>query len=377
MMKRAVQGLEPSRLGGLLARIGKTRSGRQAGACHPAVQVDGPPGSHHAVSLARMRQSLSLSSLLIVTTIAVGSVVPACSSSGGPNNPAPPPPSATVDPGRVDPGPAPTTTGTTPPGPVTPPEPEWVAPVVAKTSAACGGSALPQAQGTTHTTPGGRTYHVWGPSNYDPNKTYPVVLTYHGWYADGAAHEGWFKMEDYTENEAFVVYPDAVNGLWDLNGNSDLVFFDEMVKQLGETYCINPSNILGFGFSYGGRFMSQLGCKRAGYVKAIAIGEAGGANDGKCGRLPVLVTARTADQDELVGWGRDISRAWASLDKCAAASTPGNADLNCVTHGGCKLPGDVTFCEDTWYDASWPKDWNHTVREPYRAFTWKWFKALP
>ncbi len=298
-----------------------------------------------------MRQSLSLSSLFIIGTFALGTVVPACSSSDGTSTPAPSPGSSSGDPGAV-PGPTPTDPATPPPDPGTPTEPEWVAPVVAKTSAACGGSALPQAVGTTYTTPGGRTYHVWGPTNYDPNKTYPVVLTYHGWYADGAAHEGWFKMEDYTQNEAFVVYPDAVNGLWDLNGTTDLVFFDEMVKQLGETYCINPSNILGFGFSYGGRFMSQLGCKRAGYVKAIAIGDAGGANDGQCGRLPVLVTGRTADQDELVGWSRDVSIAWASLDKCAAATTPGDADMNCVTHAGCKLPGNVTFCEDTWFDAS-------------------------
>jgi poly(3-hydroxybutyrate) depolymerase len=185
-------------------------------------------------------------------------------------------------------------------------------------------------------------------------------------------------MEDYTENEAFVVYPDAANGLWDLNGTSDLVFFDEMVKQLGETYCINPSRILGFGFSYGGKFMNHLGCKRAGYVKAISIGDGSGGGDGlKCGRLPVLVTARTADTDELPAWGKAASQAWASFDKCTMDTIVSDTTMNCVSHTGCKTPGDVTFCEDTFFDASWPKDWNHTVREPYRSFTWKWFKALP
>jgi poly(3-hydroxybutyrate) depolymerase len=280
-----------------------------------------------------------------------------------------------VGPPSDQPPPAPTAIPTTPP-PGPPPEPEWVAPNVAITSPACG-TAQPRAIGMKYTTPSGRTYHVWGPSNYDPNKTYPVVMTFHGWYADGAAHEAWFKMEDYTEDEAFVVYPDAVAGLWDLAGTTDLVFFDDMVKQIGETYCINPSRILGFGFSYGGRFMSHLGCKRAGYVKAISLGAAGGANDGKCGRLPVLVTARTADTDELPAWGKAASQNWAALDKCAMATTVSDATMNCVSHPGCKTPGDVTFCEDTFFDPNWPKDWNHTVRETYRSFTWKWFKALP
>jgi poly(3-hydroxybutyrate) depolymerase len=320
-----------------------------------------------------MRRSLQLGSLVVLSTLALTTLLPACSTDPSPPvQPGPTPPDGTP---TTDPPPAPTGT-TPPPGP--PPEPEWVAPQVATTSAACGGAVLPQAIGTTYTTPGGRTYHVWGPSNYDPNKTYPIVMTFHGWYADGAAHEGWFKMEDYTENEAFVVYPDAVAGLWDLNGTTDLVFFDEMVKQLGETYCINPSRVLAFGFSYGGRFMSQLGCKRAGYVKAIAIGDAGGSNDGvKCGRLPVLVTARTADTDELASWAKSTSLTWASLDRCAATTTPSDPTMNCVSHMGCKTPGNVTFCEDTFFDPAWPKDWNHTVREPYRAFTWQWFKALP
>ncbi len=330
--------------------------------------------------LSLMHRSAVSSSLVVVACLALGALAPACSSSSS-SDPAPQGNGSSsgdpVTPGPTDPTqPAPSPSPTTP-APPKPPEFEWIAPKIATTSAACG-TAMPQATGTTYKTPTGRTYHVWGPSNYDPNKTYPIVMTFHGWYADGAAFESWFKMEDYTENEAFVVYPDAINGLWDLNGTTDLVFFDEMVKQLGETYCINPSRILAFGFSYGGRFMSQLGCKRAGYAKAIAIGDAGGGNDGfQCGRLPVLVTGRTADTDELVSWAKATSETWSSLNKCAVAAVSSNAEMNCISHTGCKLPGDVTFCEDTWFDASWPKDWNHTVREPYRSLTWKWFKALP
>lgn len=268
-----------------------------------------------------------------------------------------------------------------------PPEPEWVAPVVATTSPACG-TAQPDAVHADYTTPGGRTFHVWGPTNYDPNKTYPVVIAYHGIEASGPAHESWFKMEDYTKNEAFVVYPDAAgaSAYWDTTGTTDLVFFDEMMKQLGETYCINPAQVLAFGFSFGGHFADHLGCTRAGYVKAIAIGDGGPSGDSRthCGRLPVLITVRTNDTNELPSYGRNAEASWTTLDACGpagdkVAQNDNGTDMGyCVTHASCKSPGGLQFCEDTsLFDPGSPVDWNHTVREYYRAYVYNWFRALP
>jgi polyhydroxybutyrate depolymerase len=276
-----------------------------------------------------------------------------------------PPPVETSTPTKTDPPPAPK-------------EPEWVwtPPVVATTSPACGGNVADM-NGTDEKTPSGRSYRVYGPNNYDPKKTYPVVLTYHGYGSSGPDFQSWFHMDDYVDGEAFVVYPTGINGVWDLSGTADLVFFDEMVKKLGETYCINPSRVFAFGFSYGAFFADYLGCKRAGYVKAVSMGDGGRGGEGKrCGRLPVLVTHRTADPDEVVSKGKVLTAHWAQLNECGTAAAS-DTQFNCMTHGSCKNPGVVTFCEDTWYDASWKPEWNHTVREEYRAYTWKWFKALP
>ncbi|AKU93928.1 LpqC [Labilithrix luteola] len=238
---------------------------------------------------------------------------------------------------------------------------------------------MADAVGVDSTTPSGRTFHVWGPQGYDPNKAYPVVVMFHGWYTDGRSFESWFQMEQYVNNEAFVVYPDAANQLWDLEGTSDLVFFDDLVKTLGETYCIDPSRVFGFGFSYGGKFAHHLGCQRAGYVKAISVGDGSwGLDPLQCGRLPVLVTHRTHDNDELVAWGKTAADNWVTINGCTADTTISDPTMNCTLHPNCRQPGGTTtFCEDTWFDATWPNDWNHTVREPYRTFTWQWFAALP
>jgi poly(3-hydroxybutyrate) depolymerase len=268
--------------------------------------------------------------------------------------------------------------GAPPPAETTPPPAAqgWTPPALPTRSPGCG---APQAaiRGATHKTTGGRTFHVWGPPAYEPARAYPVVVAYHGWYSNGRDHQSWFEMEKFVEDEALVVYPDADGPTWDISGERDLVAFDGMMKTLGDAYCIDPSRVLAFGFSFGGKFVNHLGCKRAGYVKAISVGDGSWGGDGKaCGRLPVLVTHRTRDNDELIAWGRAARDKWTRLDGCASERDVSNAEMRCETQRSCDAPGSVTFCEDTFFDASWPEEWNHTVRESYRLLTWRWFKAL-
>jgi poly(3-hydroxybutyrate) depolymerase len=332
-----------------------------------------------------MTRSLLLTPLFVLLPIIA---VAACGG-GDSTDPAPQPgatstaPGATVDPAM--PTTAPTTPATAPTTPA-PTEVPWVAPVVATTSSGCG-TAQADAAGVDYATPAGRTYHVWGPTGYDPTKTYPVVFAFHGVQASGPTYEQWFQMELYTQNEAFVVYPDAAgpNAYWDVDGDTDLIFFDDMVKQLGQNYCINPSRVLGYGFSYGGHFADHLGCSRAGYVKAIAVGDGGPGGSGQhCGRLPVLVTTRVLDTNEFEAYGKNVAARWTTLDGCSADvdTTPqsdNGTDMGyCSTQKSCKNPGGLTFCEDpSAFPAGSPPDWNHTVREYYRAYTYSWFKALP
>ncbi len=244
-------------------------------------------------------------------------------------------------------------------------------------SAGCGSGTTTITPGDTRTVLGGRTYHVWGPPGYDRTKPWPVVVMFHGIETNGADFEAWFNMENYVEGKAIVVYPDAVDGYWDLSGTSDLAFYDALMKDVGDTYCIDPSHVLGFGFSLGAYFASYLGCTRAGFVKAISAGDGGwdGTNV-PCGRLPVLVTHRTADPNEVVANGKANAARWTTLNGCTGAPSVSNAAMNCTSQTGCLAPGAVTYCEDTFVDASWPDDWNHTVRENYRAFTWTWFESL-
>jgi polyhydroxybutyrate depolymerase len=248
----------------------------------------------------------------------------------------------------------------------------------AASSAACGTTHAP-VSGAAHITPSGRTFHVWTPSSYDATRALPVVFAVHGMGSDGLGFQKWFKMESFVDGAAIVVYPDSQKALWDISGETDLEFFDAMIDGLAGAYCIDRSRIFALGFSYGGKMVHHLGCKRTQRFKAISAGDGSWA-DGmpKCaGRLPVLVTHRTRDHDELIEWGKDSALRWSRLNGCSAETETTDAEHGCAMWKGCAPGADVTFCEDKYFDKKWPRDWNHTIREEYLRLTWRWFASRP
>lgn len=226
----------------------------------------------------------------------------------------------------------------------------------------------------SYTTKSGRTFHVWLPNGYDATRAYPVVLTFHGWYTNGRDFESWFKMEDHDEG-AFTVYPDSHGATWDLSGDRDIDFVADIVEAVSNAYCIDRKHVFALGFSYGGKFVHHLGCKRPALVRAIAVGDGSWAQEKGCAPLPVLVTHRTRDHDERLEWGKDAAERWAKIDGCSASPQSSDAVHGCVSYPGC-TGGSVTFCEDTHFDPTWPETWNHTIREEYRGLTWSWFKSV-
>ncbi len=236
----------------------------------------------------------------------------------------------------------------------------------------CGGTRG-VARGEAFRTASGRTFHVWTPTRYDGRTAYPLVIAYHGYGTDGRAFQSWFKMEDHVEDAAIVVYPNAKGGAWDLDGARDLDFFDAVVDAAAGAFCVDRARVHAFGFSFGAKMVHHLGCKRPGRLRAIAAGDGSWAADEGCGAVPVLVTHRTRDDDELLAWGRGAMTRWVGHNGCAKTTSAPDA-LGCVGYDGCAKP--VVWCEDTFYDPTWKHTWNHTVREEHRDRVWAFFRDL-
>lgn len=235
----------------------------------------------------------------------------------------------------------------------------------------------------------GRSVWTYGPKSYDATHAYPLVLTLHGYGGNGRDFEKWFEMEKYTNGAAFVVYPNAGHpttgfgqgggGVWDFRGEEDVTFLANVLEAVSRDYCIDRTRVLVFGFSFGSKMSQHFGCRRPDLVKAAAAGAGSWAQKTpECGRpIPVMVVHRTKDDNELVSWAKEASERWAKVDRCSSDTEPSELGHNCIKHKDCAPGSSVTFCEDTWFDPSWQKSWNHTVRPEYLALVWTWFEALP
>jgi poly(3-hydroxybutyrate) depolymerase len=223
---------------------------------------------------------------------------------------------------------------------------------------------------------GGRTFHVWTPTSYESAKPYALVLAFHGWSSNGRDFQKWFLMEDHVRGEAIVVYPDAIGSAWDFRGDKELELFDSIVADIGGAYCLDPARTFAVGFSYGGRIVHHIGCHRSEALRGIAAGGSDWniAERTACGRVPVIVTHRTHDGSMSFEGGRTSAAKWAGVNGCGPGDVVTDARLGCRAYAGCAAP--VAFCADAHFDPSWPKAWNHTVREGYLDLTWRWLAAL-
>ena len=207
--------------------------------------------------------------------------------------------------------------------------------------------------------------------------------------AQGLPFASWVKLEkhlssgnDTANTQAIVIYPDGASD-WDIGSDKDLKFFDEMIAQIGASTCFNPQYVYALGFSWGGYFVDYLACNRAGYVRAVAIGDSGslGAYQ-RCGRVPVIITSRTADQNEQLYKGQKNYTDWTKYFACGADKTDTDG-MGCFEATGCDAPGAVAFCEDTYSFLDHASDfaspvnvnWEHTIRPDYQFKSWQFLKA--
>jgi pimeloyl-ACP methyl ester carboxylesterase len=120
------------------------------------------------------------------------------------------------------------------------------------------------------------------PDNYDKNKPYWLIFGFHwrGGTADQVDNGGgngywwsYYGMQRKSNNNAIFVAPQGNGGGW--SDPSDLTFVDDMVKVIEDNYCVDTSNLVTMGFSWGAGMSYALACARAKVFRAAVLYEAG------------------------------------------------------------------------------------------------------
>ena len=127
-----------------------------------------------------------------------------------------------------------------------------------------------------------RTYLLLAPKSYNPHKTYSLVLVFHGSGATSEASMSWGLQDAQGAAESAVfLFPQgfAFHGNpagWDDSDRGyDTGFFDTMVSDVEDAYCIDRDEVFITGFSWGADFAKLLGCARGDTVRAMAVNSGG------------------------------------------------------------------------------------------------------
>lgn len=211
---------------------------------------------------------------------------------------------------------------------------------------------------------GDRGFAVRLPDNYDKEKPYWLIFGFHwrnGSAADvdsggdnryNMAHYGLQKL---SNNGAIFVAPDGLGGGWANNGDEDLKFVDDMVKLIGDNYCVDTKHVFANGFSYGGGMSYALACARTEVFKAVAIYNGAVLSGCDGGTKPIAYWQMHGLTDGTLGIApaRAMRDQFAKNNGCTAQSPPEPPEPPpylptgghiCTNYSGCSSGHPLRWC---------------------------------
>jgi polyhydroxybutyrate depolymerase len=233
----------------------------------------------------------------------------------------------------------------------------------------CGNAAAPKgARNLTIQVNGkARTYVLFVPNGYDANKSIPLIFAWHSSGADGAESRRYYKLEPVTGDGAIIVYPNGLNGAWDLSATGvDMKFFDLLLESISKEYCVDQKRVFSTGYSFGGMMSNSLACNRGDKLRAFAP-MAGAFFDGtKSCATPVPAWIAHATNDNVVSYssGQAARDIWLKTNGCGTTTMP-ISPSPCVAYECSKAP--LQWCVHTSGHV-WPSFASKGV--------WDFFKSL-
>ena len=146
---------------------------------------------------------------------------------------------------------------------------------------------------------------------------YPVVFVFHGRGGNAKFAAKKMNFQNYYK-EAYVVFMEGIPGTsgyvidkrgllngWQMfpgeNGNRDVIFFDEVLKDLEKNEKIDDSRIYLVGHSNGARFVNVLWVERPNKISAICSVAAQGGNMIRNAK-PISIWMSMGENDSLVSY---------------------------------------------------------------------------
>ena len=216
-----------------------------------------------------------------------------------------------------------------------------------------------------------RTYLLTEPRNASPATPSPLIVAFHGRTNGNAQVRAYFGL-DRAASDYYIAYPSGIpngNGSysWSDPGDKaqelrDFALFDAIVKEIGESACIDTNHLYVVGHSLGAWFANSVACARGGVVRASAT-VGGSTTMQKCtgpSAAMIINNPRDALSSQVAAEAmRDVRIQTNTCSLSSAKTEP--SSLSCVQYAGCPL-NPVVFCphtitterDGTYYPHVWP-----------------------
>ena len=202
----------------------------------------------------------------------------------------------------------------------------------------------------------------------------PVLIVFHAWGGRETSLENRFDPDRYWP-ESVVIAPQGLHRMlpeagprrrpgWQFvqgeYGDRDVAFFDALLEDVAQRFCIDPDRITLSGYSNGGAFANLVACLRPDAIAGIApVSSAGPPERLACGApVPVLVQHGRDDDVIPLASGLTTFARWAKTNACEAP--PADLPKGCSDAVGCAAT--TRFCL-TLFDHGWPTGTSQRIVE--------------
>jgi len=233
-----------------------------------------------------------------------------------------------------------------------------------------------------------RTYHLRLPENYDTNRPYRLMLSFHwlGGTANEVANGGtgtvgtpYYGLWNLAENSTIFVAPQGLNNSWP-NESKNVEFARSLITQLSNELCVDTKRVFSQGFSMGGSMSYAVACALGTMVRAVAVyggGPMSGCKAGHSDPVGYLMVHGTNDNVcTYPGYGVPQLNDFAQVNGCMPKQMPtptGQDKGTCVDFEGCKAGYPTRGCVHTGQHTPSPPNAKNTW---VPAEAWKFFSQF-
>lgn len=231
-----------------------------------------------------------------------------------------------------------------------------------------------------------RHYITVIPNGYDPSVPTKIVFAFHGRTNSNEEVRGYYKVEEAAGDNAIFVYPSGLPTFssprtWSDGGDSasnlrDYAFFDQLLDEFSNNYCIDLDHVYAVAHSLGAWFTNSLACHRGHILRGVGT-LGGGTSIGDCtGPVATMILHNPSDRLAPFSSGEQARDQYIRQNACNANSVPTEPSAgNCVAYQGCYSETPLIWCPHT-EDYSWGSYYPHGWPKFTGPEMWKFFESL-